>query len=227
MHRHEFVESRFPGYEQCVGCGTYHSTQLLPPDELYKNNYWNGETRSFLKDQVGNLTTGEFGISKVDKVISYVNEGGSFLEIGCAPGVLLELAYWKCEKVFGIEPDKANIPFIQEFAGKAVEIIEGYFPTCKMPANVDTIVAMDVLEHIQDYEKFIFMVDVCLKKGGKFIFMSPILYEDKLFRIRDFLPKEHAWIFTKKYLQEYLSEKFSSVVFDRWVVGHEMVVCTK
>lgn len=227
MHRHEFVESRFPGYEQCIGCGTYHSTQLLPPDELYKNNYWNGETRSFLKDQIWNLTTEEFGISKVAKVLSYVNQGGTFVEIGCAPGVMLEKALWLFDEVYGIEPDRANFPFIQEFAGNGVEIIEGYFPLCKMPARVDTMVAMDIVEHIEDYENFIGMASAFLVKGGKFIFMSPILYEDKLFRIRDFLPKEHAWIFTKKYLQEYLSDKFSSVVFDRWVVGHEIVICTK
>lgn len=226
MHRHQFVKAQFPGYERCIGCGTYHSTELAPPDELYKNNYWNGETRSLLKDQVINLTTTEFGISKIDKILSYV-DGGSLLEIGCAPGILLREAAKRCTKLHGIEPDRLNIPFIKQVAGSEVEIIEGYFPECKTPINRDNIIAMDVVEHIENFERFILIVKLCLSSAGKFIFMSPIILEDKLFRVKDFLPIEHAWIFTKKYLQNYLSEEFSSVIFDRWRVGHEIVICQK
>jgi 2-polyprenyl-3-methyl-5-hydroxy-6-metoxy-1,4-benzoquinol methylase len=231
MHQHHYILSDKKGYEICE-CGTYHSIELLPPDELYLNDYWNGKTRSTIKEQVHNLTeTNSTGISKIDKVLSYMGDKcGVVLEIGCAPGIFMNIANKKGYRVMGIEPDKNNISEIIKIAGQSATIIQGYFP--KVLENnelflFDFIVAMDVVEHIEDYKSFIKAAYDKLKPFGKFIFMSPIIYTDNLYRGIDFIPHEHAHIFSQKYLQDYLFSIFNEVLFDRWIVGHELVICTK
>ncbi len=231
IHEHKFNVSDKKGYVVCE-CGTYHSLELLPPKELYENNYWNGKTRSLIKDQVHNLLEiDSCGISKVGKMVSFVQGvNNDVLEIGVAPGVLLKKLSESGNKVIGIEPDENNIPEIKKVCGQDKIVVNGYFPECSkwLPIHkFDYIIAMDIVEHINDYDSFIMTANKYLKHNGKFIFMSPIIYEDGLYREKDFIPIEHAWIFSKKYLQEYLSSIFSEVKFDRWQVGHEVVVCTK
>ncbi len=229
-HQHSFIISDKKGYELCTECGTYHSKGLLSPDELYKNNYWNGNTRSLMKDQVINLTEiTTCGVSKIDKILQYVDTDGDVLEIACAPGILMNILIKRGNTVLGIEPDSANIPEIRKIIQYPSDIIEGYFPDCLGSTRqvFDYIITMDCVEHIEDYKQFFNSAKHYLIEGGKFIFMSPIIYEDGLYREIDFIPHEHAWIFTKKYLQDYLSEIFSGVTFDRWVNGHEICVCTK
>ena len=230
MHQHQFTPSEHEGYEACT-CGTYHSTRLLHREELYEDNYWNGGTRSLMKDQVYNLTeTESCGISKVDKIMRYLPVKGDTLEIGCAPGELMRRLLEKGHYVVGIEPDIKNIPGIKKIAGFTSEIIHGYFPDCmvgKAGFIFDYVIAMDVLEHVEDYKGFIHAAWSLLRPKGRFIFMSPVIYDDGLYRERDMVPLEHAWIFSQEYLRDYLGEKFSEVIFDRWIVGHEIIVCIK
>ena len=231
MHQHIYTPSEKKGYEVCE-CGTYHSIELLPPDTLYLNDYWNGVTRSTIKHQVHNLTeTNSAGISKIDKVLSYMGDnGGLVLEIACAPGIFMATADKKGFRVIGIEPDENNISEIIKVAGTSATIIQGYFPKALENKSIfpfDFIVGMDVVEHIEDYKTFIKAAYDNLKIGGKFIFMSPIIYLDNKYRDIDFIPNEHAHIFSQIYLQYYLLSMFTDVVFDRWIVGHEIVVCTK
>ena len=41
------------------------------------------------------------------------------------------------------------------------------------------------------------------------------------------LDDEHAWIFSKKFLESYLKEIFTEVKFARWIVGHEILILKK
>ncbi len=87
----------------------------------------------------------------------------------------------------------------------------------------DYIVAMDVLEHVVDYKAFVQAAYSILAPKGKFIFMSPIIYEDRLVREIDFIAREHAHIFSIKYIRELLEwAGFSEAIEDRFIVGHEL-----
>lgn len=232
MHQHSFRESSRSGYEICTQCGTYHSTCLEKREILYENDYWSHKNnRSTLEEQVYNLTeTKTSGISKIEKILSRIPDSSRVLEIACAPGVMIrELIKKKCE-VVGIEPDENNISTISGIIGSGNYIlINGYFPECmdKETQPFDVIVSMDCVEHIEDYDTFIRSAYDLLKEGGSFIFMSPIHYDDGLFREIDFVPEEHAWLFSQQYLSQYLNNLFSAVIFDRWIVGHELVICKK
>lgn len=237
-HKHTFVSSNlYKDYEICYECGSYHSTAQVDPVTLYCGDYWSNENgRSTLEEQIYNITEElTCGISKVDKIINFVPYGtDSVLEIGCAPGVLLKNLNKCGYKTYGIEPNKKYIPFIENQCVEAV-IWDGFFPnnvpfwnhSFNKNIQFDCIIGMDILEHIDDYDVFINGVKNRLSDRGTAIFMVPIICEDGLYRERDMKADEHCWIFTKKFIEPYLKSIFSEVLFDRWVVGHDIIICKK
>lgn len=232
MHKHNCIPSDKKGYEKCTICGTYHSTELKSREELYENDYWSHDNgRSTMEEQVYNLTeTHTAGISKIDKVLGYMPNKGRLLEVGCAPGILMKKAMEAGHQVIGIEPDWHNIKQIRIIAGEDSMICHGYFPECAYKGwdLFDYIVAMDIFEHIVDYKNFLIGVFDHLKDGGKFIFMSPIIYPDGRYREIDFIPSEHENIFTLEYIRELLQwAGFSEAIEDRWKNGHEVIVAIK
>lgn len=231
-HQHEFIPSEKKDYEICVSCGTYHSVAQLPPPEIYEKDYWSHEEgRSTYEEQIFNHTETETAaISKVDSILQFVPKAPAILEIAPYPGILLNKLNQGGYAVFGVEPNINYVADILKTAPNA-HIFIGYYPDIFAPSpgeTFDHIIAMDLVEHIDNYEKLFSETHRLLKTGGKFIFMSPIIYEDGRYRQCDFEhSNEHCWIFTKKFLQEYLIGIFSSVEFNQWILGHEIVVCTK
>lgn len=231
MHEHSFKISDKPGYEVCTECGTFHSIALMKREDLYENEYWDEKNgHSYWGDQINNLTLEEIrGMSKVDKVLSYVKKPGTFLEIGCAPGVILNRARRKGHSVYGIEPDAKLIPEIIKVAGCEPErIIHGYFPEVKLPVKkFDHIIAVDIVEHIEDYETFIWCCKELLNHDGKFIMMSPMI-RNGISRSRDYCSHEHAWVFSFDYMANFLCSMFREVLGDTWQPGgHEMLIAKK
>jgi len=232
-HVHYFIKSTKEGYDVCIGCGTYHSIAQLPPDEIYVNKaYWGEDSgRSTLEQQISNMTcTDECGISKVDRVLQFVpDNGNTVLEIAAAPGIMLQKLTEKGYAATGIEPSEKYLDFIRKTAPSA-RVIHGYFPQVFNHGEhdlFDCIVALDIMEHCDDYDGFFKAVDRLLTDGGTAIIMSPIIYEDELIRKGEFRPDEHAWIFTKKYLEPYLKSIFDEIEFRRWVVSHEIIILKK
>lgn len=231
-HKHNFRESTKKGYEVCIECGAYHSIQQLPPDEIYVNKAYWGENsgRSTLEQQISNMTcTDECGISKVDRVMQFVPDGKVALEIACAPGIMLKKLIERGYEAFGIEPSLNYIEFIANTAIGS-KIIHGYFPKVFNQGEhdlFDCIIAMDVAEHVDDYQMFFMAINRLLRNGGTAIIVSPIIYEDGLIRTGEFRADEHAWIFTKKYLEPYLKSIFNEVKFSRWIVSHEIIILRK
>ena len=86
---------------------------------------------------------------------------------------------------------------------------------------------MDVFEHVNDTDGFIEAAYRLLRKNGALICMSPIICEDGEYRERDFVAREHCWVYSKKFLDPYLKERFSKVEWDKWITGHELFIATK
>lgn len=235
-HQHTFIESNKDGYCVCSDCGTYKSFLLLPPDEIYiKKDYWDtgdGATgRSTIDQQISNMTcTDECGISKIDRVLQFVpKRGKNVLEIAAAPGIMLKKLLERNFNVWGIEPKEEYCKYIKEQAPEA-NVVCGYFPQItkeSQPNIFDCIIGMDVWEHCSDPDAFIKEIHRLLIPGGTAILMSPIIYEDGFIRQGEFKPDEHAWIFTKKFLEPYLKNIFSDVKFSRWIPSHEILILKK
>lgn len=231
-HKHVFVPSeKHKDYEVCVVCDSYHSTALMDRVELYENEYWDEKNgHSFFGDQIGNLTLEEInGVAKVEKILSYVKKSGVLLEIGCAPGVILNRTRRRGHSVYGIEPDVKLIPEILKVAQCEPErIIHGYFPEVKLPVEkFDHIIAMDLIEHLENYREVIKACYDLLNHDGKLIIMLPLI-KNGAYRERDFAPHEHAYIFTYEYMADFLCSIFEEVLSDTWQPGgHEIFVAKK
>lgn len=235
-HEHVFTPSKIENYEICIHCGSYHSTAQVDPKTIYEDqNYWDtgdGKTgRSTLEQQCENFVCiDDCGISKVDRIFQFVPDGKTALEIACAPGVILKKLTEKEFDACGVEPSVQYIPFILGKAPKA-NVLHGYFPAVTTVFSddfFDCIIAIDIMEHVDNYEGFFNEVKRLLTKGGTAVVMSPIILADGLFRNIDFdYPDQHCWIHTQKFLEPYLKDKFSDVKFSRWIVGHEIIICKK
>lgn len=230
-HEHKFIPShKHKDYEVCFLCDSYHSTALMDRKELYENEYWTEKNgHSFFGDQINNLTLELInGFSKVDKIFSYIKEKGTLLDIGCAPGVILNRARRKGHDAYGIEPDATLIPEILKVTGsESSKVIHGYFPEVNLPVNkFSHIVAMDIIEHIEDYRTFIKTCYELLNYGGKFIVMMPLVGNGD-HRERDFCAHEHCWMFSFKYMCDFMCSIFQEVLVDMWQPGHNMFICKK
>ena len=233
-HKHIFTQSTIKDYEVC-DCGTFHSTAQVEPSLIYESDYWDtgdGKTgRSTIEQQVSNFNCiDDCGISKADRIMQFVPDGKIALEIACSPGVILKRLIDKGYEAWGIEPSDKYLEFICNQAPNS-KVIHGYFPQVFNEGEhdlFDCIVALDVMEHIDDFKGFFMAVNRLLRDGGTAVVMSPVILTDGLYRKIDFNhPDEHCWIHSQAYLEPYLNSIFGEVKFQRWIVGHELIIIKK
>jgi len=235
-HKHVFRESTIKDYEVCIECGTYHSTAQVEPSLIYETDYWDtGDSatgRSTIEQQSQNFECiDDCGISKSNRIMQFVPDGGKVaLEIACAPGNILKRLIEKGYEAWGIEPNSKYLEFICNKAPNS-KVIHGYFPQVFNQGEhdlYDCIVALDVMEHTDDFKGFFMAVNRLLKDGGTAVAMSPIILTDGLYRKIDFNhPDEHCYIHSQAYLEPYLNSIFGEVKFQRWIVGHEIITMKK
>ena len=196
--------------------GTLKRKDISPV--AYDQSYWGVDGHSEIEDQCFNVHgyKNEAGITKTESILKYC-KGESLLEVGCAPGAFLREATASGYSCVGVEPCKAHIEFIEEESG--CPVYHGFFENIDIIGSFDTIVAMDVLEHVPEPERFIDKALSLLKDGGRIILMLPAIYDDCEFDDRQFHP-EHLHLFSQEHLRKWLDP----IIFDRWVVGHEIVV---
>jgi len=198
--------------------------RLTNPNRLdYCNDpYWGVDGKSTLEDQRYNLEQhlNADGISKVDYALHRC-VGNSLLEIGCAPGSLLRVARERGFNAIGIEPNEEYVDRIEKYSG--CNVICGEFPgTTNIAMNFDSIVALDVLEHVKDPEAFVAAALKLLNPGGRLVLMVPALLEDGLSRGQD-KHFEHLHLFSERHLREWLKP----IEISRWELGHETIVVEK
>ena len=106
---------------------------------------------------------------------------GNVAEIGPGNGIVLELYLDHCEKLDLFEPDKNLYSKLNnKFSDyRKITVINNEL---SMSSNIyDVILYLDVLEHIEDYEKEILKAHKALKKGGYLVINVPafqFLYSD-------------------------------------------------
>lgn len=198
--------------------------RLTNPNRLdYCNDpYWGVNGKSTLEDQRYNLEQhlNADGISKVDYALRSC-VGSTLLEIGCAPGSLLRVAKERGFNAIGIEPNEEYVDRIEKYSD--CNVICGEFPsTTNIVMNFDSIVALDVLEHVKDPEAFVAAALKLLNPGGRLVLMVPALLEDGLSRGQD-KHFEHLHLFSERHLRDWLKP----IEISRWELGHETIVVEK
>jgi 2-polyprenyl-3-methyl-5-hydroxy-6-metoxy-1,4-benzoquinol methylase len=181
-------------------------------------DYW-GKDKSTFDDQKINVNgiKDSKGRTKIEAVLQYV-KGDSLLEIACCPGELLRVAKERgFKKVFGVAPEKEYIEQLKKETG--AEIFEGFFEDFTTKDKFDTIVAMDLFDHIEDGQKFIDKCKKLLKKDGVIILMLPLIKDGEELDKIHYNP-EHVWLYNIDYIKSWLKPK----KIDKWLNGHDIVV---
>ena len=202
-------------------CGSF---RLENPTSIdYTNQYWGNDLqKSSIEEQCYNVNgyRNARGETKSFSVLRHC-VGRSILEIGCSPGEFMKVASGAGFECCGIDPCKGDFDFVSKRS--CGTIVNGFFPHIQLPVEeFDTIVAMDVIEHVDDPETFVRSAMDLLTYRGRLILMMPALYDDGLFDEKNFC-SEHINIFSQKKLRSWLKP----ILFDRWMVGHEIVVIEK
>lgn len=197
---------------------TEKGLHLVDAPKIDYVDYW-GVGKSTFEEQKFNVNgmLGVNGLTKVQSVLQYA-KGDSILEIACSPAELLRIAPHK--RKVGIAPEIIYVEQMKRESG--AEIIGGYFEDYKSKEKFDTIVAMDLLEHLEDGRAFIDKCFSHLKKDGVLILMLPLLNSDGQFDPKH-IHAEHIWFYSEDYIKEWLQPR----IIDRWLLGHEILVLDK
>jgi 2-polyprenyl-3-methyl-5-hydroxy-6-metoxy-1,4-benzoquinol methylase len=129
----------------------------------------------------------------------------------------------------GVEYDARYAERLLAIAGENSQIIFGAFPQVTerfADEEFDCIIALDLLEHMEDGEALVQEIHRLLKKGGRTILMAPLRFVDGQFNTR-FLHPHHVAIYSEGFIREWFCNLFTRVQFDRWIVGHEVIVADK
>lgn len=228
------------GYLECDTCGSFGSVHAVLPYELYSKDYWNGKDRSTLPDQWSNLVNSFNGekprVQYWWDMIKHLSAGKSF-EIGCAPGALIMHMFQHGWDAHGCEPDQEVIDFMVNKGISRDELFIGLWPYFKISGlnKFDLIISTDVLEHSDDPEKFMSMINILLKENGHALIQTPVIMhgmsEDKPFgdiSDRLFVSDEHVNLFSLKGFQ-HLCEVTGFAIEDVkiWHPGHECFLLRK
>ena len=188
----------------------------------YTQPYWGADGKSSIEEQVFNVGVfpGLNGKTKAETAMSYA-VGEQLLEIGCAPGEILRHAVAKgFAVVVGLEPCPEHIEFIESHSNAAV--ICRSFEDFDTDLTYDTIIALDVLEHVPDPEAFVEKAFSLLNPKGRLILMTPVIGPDIPWRDCDFHP-EHLHLFHIDHIKEWLKP----IALELWHPGHMTIVCEK
>lgn len=203
--------------------GSYKSTAFENPIDIYTDNYWSSHrNHSTIEEQKANV------VDKNQMVLQQVIDG-PVLEIACAPGTLLGRLKRNGHDCIGIEVDPQYKYDLRNNAMCAIHF--GLFPEVTKDwfgQFFNNIIALDVIEHVEDGSAFLLECNRLLKPGGVLIIQAPIVLNDGLMDDEMFHYIEHIWIYSINHFQSLLEENgFAMKSVKRWKVGHEQVVAIK
>jgi 2-polyprenyl-3-methyl-5-hydroxy-6-metoxy-1,4-benzoquinol methylase len=162
-------------YRRCPKCGGIYMDRTNPPPveygrdyffELYKKQY--GKT--YIEDFPNLINMGKrrLGIIK-----SFLPNGGSLLDIGCAYGPFLAAAREEGFSPTGIDPAEDAVSYVQQTLG--IQALKGFFPDCAIShsQNYDAVTLWYVIEHLQNCAPVFAEIRKLLKPGGLLAFSTP------------------------------------------------------
>ena len=206
--------------------GSYKSNAFGSPEEIYTDNYWSHDKgHSTIDEQIANVVE-KNELVKAAIIDIYPH---AVLEIACAPGILLKQL---SEKYYtaGIEVDASYKSDLERISPNS-QFLFGFFPEVTEFLVSDlysNIIALDVIEHVEDGNAFLKECNRLLVKGGRLIIQAPMTLYDGIEPDAMFHVQEHIWIYHIKHLTELLEQNgFYVIEFTRWKVGHEQVVAVK
>lgn len=154
--------------------------------------------------------------------------GQIILDAGCGTGIGSQILGREARFVWGIDSNKTNIEFAKQMFGSRTikfDVIDLLNPPNRERANFHSIVCVDVIEHIADYQKVLDVLKTFFRPGVTKLWIStPNRENEKLqkdtprneFHVREWSPGEFYDVLTKnfKYVTLYDAEKMETVDLD-------------
>lgn len=189
-----------PGYTICR-CGCYLSDRT----RQYGPRYWEESAGSMEAHRA--LITSD----RLAWWLERITVRGRILEVGCAPGALLDALVARGDDAYGIDPTMAD----------ADRVLCGEFPDPDWVDDANAVVMLDVLEHMADPLAALVEARRLLRPGGTIYLQVPTLRGQPM-EARFWLPGEHTWIPTQAALDATLARAgFQVTRLDSWHAGHE------
>jgi SAM-dependent methyltransferase len=191
QHANGKYENRDYGFDESIArvtCGLFHRAKEteVAPDPI--SLYWRRESK-----YIGDMTITDFSYSgsELDAVAEATNYyrwiidafskhiGAATVEAGAGIGTVSELILAKNEvrDLLLIEPAGNNVPALRaRFAGDArVRVHHGYLEDLAPTLHADTLIAVNVLEHVERDVEFLRAGYTGLVPGGKLLMLVPAL----------------------------------------------------
>lgn len=196
---------------RCKRC-SFVFTYPAPDGELYEEAFYFTEKNQYLNRseefrQIFN--------NLLDQIHQY-KQGGYLLDVGCGPGLLLDVARTRGWQVAGVEisrwaahyaNEKLNIPVICGELNSA-QFEPGYF---------DVIIANHVLEHMPDPRNTLVIMRHLLRDDGIIAIGVPnidsLMAIIKRSRWQSLLPEQHLWHFSPRTLNKLLYVSGFEVIY--------------
>lgn len=186
------------GYEikRCRTCGTLF-VENLPSAEDLAAIYTSEDYYGLSPDSMQRIVDEN---RRRLKVIRLIKPKGTFLDIGCAHGLLLDQAAQEGYETFGVEPSLKNAGVATQ---KGHSVFSGWleeFIIQNLDKKFDVITCMDVIEHINDPKGFMAQAASLLASDGIMVVSTPNYsgVVAKLLGVRDpyMTPPEHLTFLT-------------------------------
>ncbi len=110
---------------------------------------------------------------------------GSVLDFGCGSGVMLPFLSEQADKVIAVDIDLEPLRRIEKYIDfdKKINFLDSHADIS--PNSLDLIIALDVLEHVDDLDKIFAELALLLKPGGEIIVSGPT--ENVFYKVGRFL----------------------------------------
>lgn len=139
-----------------------------------------------------------------EHIKEHITNESKVLELGSGVGYGAKIISEKAKHVLGLDLEKEAVDFANSrYGGDSCEfrVFDGYTVSCG-DGEYDAIVAIQVIEHVEDEARFIAEARRVLKPGGVFIATTP----NKAFRLK---PGQKPW--NKHHLREYTAEELETL----------------
>lgn len=107
------------------------------------------------------------------QVCSLIRKGERVFDIGCATGYFAQKLRRKNCEVFGIDPDMKAIMVARKYCKKAFVGNISKLNLLSIPEDFDTVLMLDVIEHLKDQGAQLSLIKKYIKTGGKLIISTP------------------------------------------------------
>lgn len=199
-----------PSFGVCSKCGCYVNKRPMLQEELEEfysmHLYWETRQRQLGVPTIENRSALYRSDGRVDRWLALIDKygpgKGRVIEVGCAPGVLLQELHKRGYECIGVEVDAAVAGWIRQTYG--MDIRAGLFPGIDLP-SCDIFLAFDVFEHAVCPKDFMCEISKRLRPNGVAIIQTVIdryTYEPPFGERFDmFDDLEHLFLFTDSAMQ--------------------------